>query len=109
MIKPYVITQAQVKTYLGITDTTYDTQIDLYLPVVTDDLTRKNGICNQSFLYDTTCTADTTDTLTDVALSSYEWDRLYEGASILVDGNENSILSFNEDAQEITLVSASRS
>jgi len=33
-----VITQAEVKTILGITDTSRDNQIDLYIPIIEDDI-----------------------------------------------------------------------
>ena len=106
MIKPYVITQTQVKAYLSISDTTYDTQIDLYIPDVTDDLTRNNGICNQSFLY--TGTADTagTVTLSNVSLSSAQWACLYEGSCVYINGEDGVISSFDWTAETITLETA---
>jgi hypothetical protein len=103
MIKPYVITLAQVKNYLQISDTAYDTQIELYLPIVSDDLTRKNGICNQSFLIESTATANETDTLTNVSLSTSEWDSLYTGSNITINGVDGIIESYDEDSETITL------
>jgi hypothetical protein len=105
-IKPYAISLDQVKSYLQISDTTYDTQIELYLPIVSDDLTRKNGICNQSFLIESTATADETDTLTNVSLSTSEWDSLYTGSNITIDGIDGIISSFDDDAETITLEAA---
>lgn len=103
MIKPYVITQAMVKTYMGITDATYDTQIALYIPDVTDDLTRENGICNQSFLFKGTADTDATDMLANVSLTSDEWDELYIGSLIRINGEDGEISDFDEDAETITL------
>jgi hypothetical protein len=40
------ITLAKVKSYLGITDTTYDTAINTYIPIAESDLVR---ICNNNF------------------------------------------------------------
>jgi hypothetical protein len=45
--KPLVMTREQVKLFLGITDATYDNQIDLFLPIVTDDIER---ILNNKFV-----------------------------------------------------------
>jgi hypothetical protein len=45
--KPYVIDRETVKLLLQITDTTYDSLIDLYLPIVSEDV---ELICNQSFV-----------------------------------------------------------
>lgn len=49
--KPYVTTREQVKAYLGITDASHDTQIDVYLPVVSDDI---EVITNNNFIYNKT-------------------------------------------------------
>lgn len=106
MIKPYVITQAQVKAYLSITDATYDTQIDLYLPDVSDDLTRDNGICNQDFLYTGTADTDGTVTLSNVSLTTSQWNCLYEGSCIYINGEDGVISSFDKDAETITLLTA---
>ena len=42
----YVITRDQVKTYLGISDSSYDTEIDRYIPVVD---ARLKQICRYDF------------------------------------------------------------
>ncbi len=106
MIKPYVITLEQTKAYLGIDDTTYDTQISLYLPTVSDDLCRANGICNQDFLISGEADLDGTDTLSNVLLSDYEWESLYIGAVILIYGEDGVISSIDQDAGTIKLESA---
>jgi hypothetical protein len=106
MIKPYVITKELVKTYLGITDTTYDDQIDLYIPTITDDITRRNGICNQSFLFSGSADTDATVTLSNVSLPSCQWDLLYEGSCIYINGEDGVIESFDESAKTITLSDA---
>lgn len=51
--KPYVIDRETVKQLLQITDTTYDVLIDLYLPVVSEDV---ESICNRSFVQEYTGT-----------------------------------------------------
>ncbi len=103
MIKPYVITLTQVKDYTGIADTSYDTQINTFIPDVTDDLTRKNGICNQSFLATGIATASESVTLSDVVIA---WDNLYIGSCIYINGEDGVISAYDEDAQTITLESA---
>ena len=103
MIQPYVITADQVKTFLSLSDTTYDTQIETFIPSVSDDLTRRHGICNQDFLL--TGTADTagSTTLSSVSLSAKNWDALYIGSVIYVNGESGVIESFDSDAYTITL------
>lgn len=103
MIKPYIITKEQVKAYLGITDTTYDDQIDLYIPDVSDDITRKSGICNQSFLIYATATTDGTAVLSDVYI---DFDKLYIGSQIYINGEDGEIESYDEDNNTITLTAA---
>ena len=107
MIKPYILTLAQVKAYLALTDvnTTYDDKINLYLPIITDDLTRLNGICNQSFLIESTADSDTTTTLSNLSLSSHQWDCLYIGSVIKIDGEDNSISDYSELNKTVTLES----
>lgn len=106
MIKPYVITQSQVKSFLNISDTSFDTQIDLYIPIVSDDITRENGICNQDFLFAGTADTAGTDTLSNVSLTFDQWDDLYTGSVIQINGEDGVILSFDESAAEIVLESA---
>jgi len=103
MIKPYVITLSQVKAYLGISATTYDTQINLYIPDVTDDLTRPQGICNQSFLLEGTADTDGTVTLSNVSI---DYSDLYEGSCIYINGEDGVIVSYDEDASTVTLTDA---
>lgn len=100
------MTVAEVKTYLGITDTSYDAGIAIYLPAVTDDLTRKNGICNQSFMFEQRCDTDSTAVLSNVTLTAKEWDCLYIGATVLINAEDHTILTYDETARTITLDSA---
>lgn len=67
-IVPYAMNRQQVKSMLGITDASKDADIDAFLPIVTDDLFRINGILNQSFFI--TARGDVTtgsDTITNIA------------------------------------------
>lgn len=68
--KPYIMTRSQVKTYLQITDTSYDALIDAYLPVVSDDIAL---ITNNSFIVSRTGTLTTaSQTITDMTTSLLE-------------------------------------
>ena len=105
-IKPYVISLDQVKTFLGITDTTYDPSINTYIPVVSDDLTRKDGICNYDFLIEGSADTNASVTLSNVTLTASEWDELYVGSVILINGEDGVISDYDETAETITLESA---
>ena len=106
IIKPYIMTKTQVKTLLQIRDTTYDVKIDTFLPLVSDDLTRRNGICNQSFLLEGT--GDTTGghTISNVVLSSSIWECLYLGAVVLINDEDGMIASYDQSAGTIILEDA---
>lgn len=106
MIKPYVISLDQVKTFLGITDTTYDPSINTYIPIVSDDLIRTNGICNQDFLFTGSADTDATTKLSNVSLTSSEWAGLYVGSVILINDEDGVIASYDQDAEEIILETA---
>lgn len=106
MIKPYVISLDQVKTFLGITDTTYDPSINTYIPIVSDDLIRPNGICNQDFLFTGSADTDATTKLSNVSLTSSEWAGLYVGSVILINDEDGVIASYDQDAEEIILETA---
>lgn len=66
--KPYVLDRESVKTYLQISDTTYDDLIDIYLPIVSEDI---EGICNQCFVkeYEGTITSGSL-IITDIVLGT---------------------------------------
>jgi hypothetical protein len=101
MIKPYVISLDQVKLFLGYTDTTKNLQIETFIPIVSDDLTREMGICNCDFLVTGSADTDGTDQLSNVSISS--WDDLYVGSSILINSEDAVISSYDESAKTITL------
>jgi len=61
-----LITRAKVKTFLGIGDTSYDAQIDVYIPIVSTDIRR---ILNNEF--DLYVTASYTTASTDIILPDY--------------------------------------
>lgn len=65
--KPYIIDRETVKQLLQITGTTQDALIDIYLPIVSEDV---ELICNQSFVceYKGTLTSGST-IITDINLS----------------------------------------
>ena len=102
-IKPYVISLDQVKTFLGIADTSYDTSIATYIPVVSDDLTRQDGICNQNFEISGTADTNGSVTLSNVSLTASEWASLYVGSVILINEEDGVIASYDESAETITL------
>jgi hypothetical protein len=108
MIKPYVMTREQVKQFLQIpvATITYDDQIDLFLPLVSDDLTRTNGICNQTFIFEGTADTDGTVVLSNVVLSSALWDCIYIGSVVLINDEDGVIASYDKEAKTITLESA---
>lgn len=66
--KPYVIDREALKTLLQITSTTYDALIDIYLPIVSEDV---ELICGQCFVkeYSGTLT-DTSMNITDIVLGN---------------------------------------
>lgn len=108
MIKPYVITPTQVKQYLNITDATYDLQIDIWIPVVSDFLVNaNNGYLNSEYLE--TGTADTTDTdATLTSVLSIEYDNLQSGNVVKIAGvaDNVTITDYDEDNTTIELSSA---
>ena len=66
-MQPYIITLEQVKSYLGIADTTYDAQLNIYIPVISDFLVGNYGYLNNSFLL--TAAGEATIGSTDITLS----------------------------------------
>ena len=66
--KPYVIDRETLKTLLQIADTTYDTLIDIYLPIVSEDVSL---ICGQDFVCEYTGTLTSgSNIITDINLST---------------------------------------
>lgn len=64
---PYVIDRETVKSLLQISDTSQDALIDLYLPIVSDDI---NIITNYDWVKEYTGTlANTSTTITDITLT----------------------------------------
>ena len=105
-IKPYVISLTQAKTFLGVSDASYDTQINTYIPIVSDDLTRTNGICNQDFLIEGVADTDGTVTLSNVSLTEAEWEYLYVGSIVRINGEDGEIEDYDVEGETITLTSA---
>jgi hypothetical protein len=96
---PWVMTRQQVKDYLGITDATYDTQIDLYLPVVSDDI---QLITNNNFIISKIGDLDSTDTISDISTSNIDY-----GNVVTTDSLDNvAITSIDSDAETITVETA---
>jgi len=48
-----IVTRDEVKTFLGITGTDYDTLIDTYIPIITEDIVE---YCNNTFVAKDPCT-----------------------------------------------------
>lgn len=70
---PYVMDRETVKALLQITTTEYDALIDIYLPIVSQDI---NLICNQDFVCEYTGTLTSgSNVITDIVLSvvSKDW------------------------------------
>lgn len=66
--KPYIIDRETLKSLLQITGTTYDTLIDLYLPIVSEDV---ESICNNCFVKEYTGTLTSgSDIITDINIKS---------------------------------------
>jgi len=102
-----MITRERVKELLGITDTTHDTQIDLMIPIVENDVRR---IMNYDYLdvYDVTVTTGETTFTSSVSIpigkviegsdnyvKSVSYDSGYYTATV----NE----AFSSDADEVVL------
>lgn len=83
---PYIMTAAQVKTYLQISGTDYDTAIATYLPVVSSDIEK---ITNNKFIVRRTGTLTAaSDEITDITTALLEPGMVvntvdYEQAEIL--------------------------
>jgi len=93
-MNPYITTKEQIKELLFISDVSFDNKIDLMIPVITDDMTRTNGICNQDFLLEGICDIDGTAVLTNVNIRG----ALYVGAIVKVDDLTDAIvLSYTDD------------
>ena len=73
-MNPLIMTREDVKTYLQITDTTYDNQIDVFLPQVSDFLVGRNGYLNNTYLLEGS--ADTTNLSPDLTNVTLDFDDL---------------------------------
>lgn len=93
--KPYVIDRETVKSLLQISGTTYDSLIDLYLPIVSEDIEQ---VCNQCFVKEYTGTlTDTSDIITNIVLSN-----VYKGWLVSTDNFDNAIIT-DADIDNYTL------
>jgi len=63
---PYVTTLSQAKAYLGLSDTSMDAQIEVFLPVITDFLVGEYGNLNNDYLVRLTCKATSGSTTIEV-------------------------------------------
>lgn len=94
--KPYVIDRETLKTLLQIADTTYDTLIDIYLPIVSEDV---ELICNQSFVCEYTGTLISgTLTIVDINVNNVSKNWLvsteqYDNAKITDADYDNNTLT----------------
>lgn len=95
--KPYVIDRETVKSLLQITGTTYDTLIDLYLPIVSEDV---ELICNKSFVceYEGTLTSGS-NIITDIVLSQVHKDWLVSTS----DYTQSKITDADLDSYSLTV------
>jgi hypothetical protein len=100
-MKPYVITRAQVKTYLGITDITYDAQIDTWIPVVSDFLVGENGYLNCSFLLEGVADTNSSNLLTEV--SGIDLSTVYEGSVVDIESIPDGSTVVSKTTDTITL------
>lgn len=99
--KPYVIDRETVKSLLQISGTTYDSLIDLYLPIVSEDI---ESICNQCFVkeYKGTLT-NTSAIITDIVLS-----KVFKGWLVSTDNFDNAIIT-DADIEGYTLTTDTES
>jgi hypothetical protein len=92
--KPYVITREQVKNYVGITDTSYDTQIDAWIPVVSDDVVL---ITNNVFVSKQSGDIDGTTAVTNTNADNY-----FLGSVVSVDDVRDAVV-VSRDSTSVTL------
>ena len=100
---PYVMSVAQVKTYLQISGTDYDTQIATYLPVVSKDI---ELITNNSFIVEMSGDIeDASQTVSNIGTEKLDIGNIV----CTIDFVQNAITAIDDDAKELTLTTAATS
>jgi hypothetical protein len=98
--KPWIMTRDDVKKYLQITGTDYDTQIDTYLPIVTRDI---ELITNNNFILP--LSGDLTNLSTTIGnISTLRLDVGHLLSSENFDNN--AITDIDDDAATVTVTTA---
>ena len=98
--KPYVMDRTTIKSLLQITGTTYDTLIDLYLPIVSEDV---ETICNQCFVKEYTGTlTNTSSGITDININTVSKGWLVS----TVDYTQSLIVDADIDNNSVTVSDA---